>query len=98
MRATGFDPAVNEYQPGRTATGMSWRGIEVSRLQCGKESVFRISQSHTQVEQVLEKAVALGRKARDEGWTEDQLATEYAGFVKRKGKDPRPSKAKKRKS
>ncbi|KAK5137460.1 hypothetical protein LTR08_008438 [Meristemomyces frigidus] len=91
MRATGFEPASKEYRPRAREAYMQYNGTEKSRVPLGTDSMFLISNSsHGQVEQVLEKAVTLGRKARDEKWTQDQLATEFATFVKRKGKDSKP--------
>ncbi|KAK5125767.1 hypothetical protein LTR85_012043 [Meristemomyces frigidus] len=95
MRATGFEPATREYQPRERESYTDHAGKQKTRLALGENSIFSLSNSdHGAVEQVLERAVSLGRRARDEEWTQERLIEEFNGFVKRGGKYPKPTKGK----
>ncbi|KAK4547537.1 hypothetical protein LTR36_000494 [Oleoguttula mirabilis] len=98
MRANEFEPATKEYKPSERETYTDYPGKEKTRLPVGTDSIFSLSnEEHGAVEQVLEKAVTLGRRARDEQWTKEELAKAFTGFVARKGKDPKPPRAKRSK-
>ncbi|KAI6797774.1 hypothetical protein KC363_g288 [Hortaea werneckii] len=94
MRATGFDPTAEPYEPNpkyfTTADGES-----VKRQSITRDSIFRMQGvTHGPLQEDLEIAFALPRRARDEGWTAEKFETEFKAFVKRKGTKPRPKKAK----
>ncbi|KAK3715853.1 hypothetical protein LTR37_006836 [Vermiconidia calcicola] len=85
MRRTGFEPATGEYQLPRTSKDL----CNVSNT-----SVFRMKKiAFGKVQFILEKALALGRRARDEQWTEERLATHFGAPVrtqrKKKGTETR---------
>ena len=74
MRATGFDPVSQRYQPPSQAIG--FRPTVHS-------SVFRMAGSnYGNAQFVLEKALSLGRRARAEGWTQERLAKRFGGLAK----------------
>ncbi|KAI6912542.1 hypothetical protein KC318_g8222 [Hortaea werneckii] len=94
MRATGFDPTNGKYQPDSkhiiTITGKS-----VIRKYISRSSIFNMRDgNHGPLQEDLETAFALPRRAREEGWTAERFETEFKAFVKRKGTKPRPKKAK----
>ncbi|KAK3705453.1 hypothetical protein LTR37_013270 [Vermiconidia calcicola] len=85
MRRTGFKPATKEYQLPRTSKDL--RTVSDT-------SVFQIqNRTWGKAQFILEKALALGRRARDEEWTEERLATHFGVLVrtqrKKKGTDTR---------
>ena len=82
MRATGFEPASEEYHPVSNTSG---------RRTTSCSSVFVMSNhSHGNAQFVLEKALSLGRRAWAESWTSEKLKKRFGEFVtnqrKKRGK------------
>ncbi|GAB1738568.1 hypothetical protein NU219Hw_g3372t1 [Hortaea werneckii] len=93
MRATGFDPTNGTYEPFIkycvTSTG------KPAKRQLTTRSIFHMMNvGRGALQEDLETAFALPRRAREEGWTAERFETEFKAFVKRKGTKPRPKKAK----
>ncbi|KAI7087245.1 hypothetical protein KC356_g4336 [Hortaea werneckii] len=94
MRATGFDPTDAEYRS-NPQVFTTKEGKSVKRQYESLYSIFLMrSSNHGPLQEDLETAFALPRRAREEGWTAERFETEFTAFVKRKGKDPKPKKAK----
>ncbi|KAI7468601.1 hypothetical protein KC357_g6717 [Hortaea werneckii] len=94
MRATGFDPANGTYEP-RIRYFITTEGKSVKRQSTSSSSIFHMMNgAHGALQEDLETAFALPRRAREEGWTAERFETEFKAFVKRKGTKPRPKKAK----
>lgn len=94
MRVTGFDPTTGSYEP-RPMYFPTRAGKSAKRQYTTGGSIFIMqSFTHGPLQADLESAFALPRRAREEGWTAQRFETEFKAFVKRKGKSPRPKKAK----
>lgn len=94
MRATGFDPTNAEYKPDRQIFTTK-EGKSVKRQYESSNSTFLMrSSAHGPLQEDLETAFALPRRAREGRWTVEHFETEFKAFVKRKGKNPKPKKAK----
>lgn len=93
MRETGFEPARVEYKPEERKLTSSYNGkIKTSQF-VSSDSIFWMgNMEHGGVQEVLENALRLGRRAREEAWSKEKLEEELRGFAARKGKDPKPSK------
>ena len=94
MRATGFDPTNGTYEP-RISYFTTTEGKSVKRQYTSSSSIFfMMNGPHGALQEDLETAFALPRRAREEGWTAERFETEFKAFVKRKGKEPRPKNTK----
>ncbi|KAI7331231.1 hypothetical protein KC367_g8743 [Hortaea werneckii] len=94
MRATGFDPANGTYEP-RIRYFITTEGKSVKRQSTSSSSIFHMMNgAHGALQEDLETAFALPRRAREEGWTAERFETEFKAFVKRKSTKPRPKKTK----
>ncbi|KAI7318944.1 hypothetical protein KC315_g9889 [Hortaea werneckii] len=94
MRATGFDPTNGTYEPCIEHCVTS-TGKPAKRQLTSSRSIFHmLNQGRGALQEDLETAFALPRRAREEGWTAERFETEFKAFVKRKGTKPRPKKAK----
>ncbi|KAI6899959.1 hypothetical protein KC334_g8883 [Hortaea werneckii] len=94
MRVTGFDPTTGSYEP-RPIHFTTETGKSAKRQHTTEGSIFIMqSFTHGPLQADLESAFALPRRAREEGWTAQRFETEFKAFVKRKGKSPKPKKAK----
>lgn len=99
MRATGFDPTDYSYEPRPKQIIVEYdedKNRKLVKFQPTSEtSIFHMgSWTHGALQEDLETAFALPRRAREEGWTAERLGTEFKAFVKRQGRDPKPKKAK----
>ncbi|KAI7221453.1 hypothetical protein KC333_g1752 [Hortaea werneckii] len=94
MRATGFDPTNGTYEPCIEHCVTS-TGKPAKRQLTSSRSIFHmLNQGRGALQEDLETAFALPRRAREEGWTAERFETEFKAFVKRKGTKLRPKKAK----
>ncbi|KAI7548956.1 hypothetical protein KC331_g4092 [Hortaea werneckii] len=94
MRATGFDPTNGTYEPCIEYCVTS-TGKPAKRQLTSSRSIFHmLNLGRGALQEDLETAFALPRRAREEGWTAKRFETEFKAFVKRKGTKPRPKKAK----
>ncbi|RMY68352.1 hypothetical protein D0863_07180 [Hortaea werneckii] len=94
MRATGFDPTTGSYEP-KPMYFTTNSGKSVKRQYTTRDSIFIMENfTHGTLQEDLETAFALPRRAREEGWTAKRFETEFKAFVKSKGTRPRPREAK----
>jgi len=84
MRAKGFEPADEDYTP--RAPDMPTVASIFRKKSAKLSSIFiwRAPREEA-LEEILEKAILLGRKARDEEWTKEQLKIKFNLFVKTEG-------------
>ena len=96
MRATGFEPATEDFKPEARIQHISTRGRTTLRQRPASSSIFKMgSRNQGPLQEILERALVLGRRARDESWSKEDLIEEFEAFIRRKGKDSKPSKNKK---
>jgi hypothetical protein len=76
MRATGFEPSTTTYLLERDETIR--KGYRTSQ-----SSIFHMVDKALWKHQfIMEKALALARRARHEGWTSERLADKFVAYAK----------------
>ena len=80
MRATGFEFATTEYQPNPE------KHEKGQRLK-SSSSVFEVGRHCGNLQFVLEKALSLARRAREEHWSAEKLETVFTEYVALRRKD-----------